>query len=101
MSNISQNNQSIANSSLAQLTQQLDAMHVAQLTSFAYGLPPLFLCREYLDQDEQTAINHCLQRLENGINNQDFTLETLAALLADNDYYDDYEARLRLGPEPA
>lgn len=98
MSNTCQN-QSIANISLAQLTQSLDAMHIAQLTSFAYGLPPLFLCREYLDQDEQTAINHCLQRLDNGLSNQDFTLETLTVLLAEKDFYDDYEARLRLGPE--
>ncbi|QUM75557.1 hypothetical protein HWV00_04535 [Moritella sp. 24] len=101
MSTTSQDNQSIANTSLVQLTQQLDAMHVAQLASFAYGLPPLYFCREYLEQDEQTAINHCLQRLENGINNETFTFDTLTALLADKDYYDDYEARLRLGPEPA
>jgi len=101
MSNTCQDHQSTANSSLTQLTKPLDAMHIAQLASFAYGLPPLFLCREYLDQDEQTAIKHCLQRLENGLNNQDFTLERLTALLAEKDYYDDYEARLRLGPEPA
>jgi hypothetical protein len=100
MSNICQDNQSNLRKSLTQLTQQLDAMHIAQLTSFAYGLPPLFFCREYLQLDEQTAIGHCLQRLENGINNQDFTFETLTVLLAENDYYDDYEARLRLGPIP-
>jgi hypothetical protein len=100
MSNICQDNQSNLSISLAQLTQQLDAMHIAQLTSFAYGLPPLFFCREYLQLDEQTAIGHCLQRLENGINNQDFTFDKLTVLLADNDYYDDYEARLRLGPKP-
>ncbi|MFT5880573.1 MAG: hypothetical protein ACI86X_001702 [Moritella sp.] len=100
MSNICPDNQSNLRMSLTQLTQQLDAMHIAQLTSFAYGLPPLFFCREYLQLDEQTAIGHCLQRLENGINNQDFTFEKLTALLAENDYYDDYEARLRLGPKP-
>ncbi|CAM3156141.1 hypothetical protein [Moritella viscosa] len=100
MSNTCQDNQSTANISLAQLTQQLDAMHIAQLTSFAYSLPPLYFCREYLEQDEQTAIGHCVQRLENGISNQDFTLDRLTVLLAENDYYDDYEARLRLGPEP-
>lgn len=100
MSNTCQD-QSTTHVSLAQLTQPLDAMHIAQLTSFAYGLPPLYFCREYLEQDEQTAISHCLQRLENGINNQDFTLDKLTVLLAENDYYDDYEARLRLGPELA
>ena len=100
MSNICQDNQPNLRMSLTQLTQQLDAMHIAQLTSFAYGLPPLFLCREYLQLDEKTAIGHCLQRLENGINNQDFTFDKLTVLLAENDYYDDYEARLRLGPIP-
>lgn len=100
MSNTGQDNQSNLSSSLAQLTLQLDAMHIAQLTSFAYGLPPLYFCREYLQLDEQTAISHCLQRLEHGINNQDFSLERLTVLLAEKDYYDDYEARLRLGPKP-
>ncbi|SQD78525.1 hypothetical protein [Moritella yayanosii] len=93
--------QSIANISLAQLAQPLDAMHIAQLTSFAYGLPPLYFCREYLAQDEKTAIGHCLQRLANGMSNQEFTLEQLTVLLAERDYYDDDEARLRLGPELA
>jgi hypothetical protein len=101
MSNTCQENPSTVNISLAQLTQQLDAMHIAQLTSFAYGLPPLYFCREYLEQDEKTVIAHCLQRLENGMSNQEFTLDRLTTLLADNDYYDDYEARLRLGPKPA
>lgn len=100
MSNTGQDHQSNLSSSLTQLTQQLDAMHIAQLTSFAYGLPPLYFCREYLQLDEQTAISHCLQRLENGINNQDFSLERLTVLLEEKDYYDDYEARLRLGPKP-
>ncbi|MDX2320882.1 MAG: hypothetical protein QNK26_09855 [Moritella sp.] len=100
MPNTCQDNLSTANASLVQLTQSLDAMHIAQLASFAYGLPPLFLCREYLEQDEATAIKHCLQRLENGLNNQDFSVERLTELLTDRDYYDDYEARLRLGPEP-
>lgn len=90
----------MSDSALIQLTQPLDAMNLAQLTSFAYGLPPLYFCREYLDMDEQTAISHCLQRLENGINTQEFTLEKLTSLLADKDYYDDYEARLRLEPAP-
>lgn len=105
MSNTSQDNPttanlSAANQSLQQLTKSLDAMHLAQLASFAYGLPPLFLCREYLDLDEATAIKQCLQRLDNGLHKQDFSLERLTLLLAERDYYDDYEARLRLGPEP-
>lgn len=99
MSNTSHDNQSNLRLSLAQLTQQLDAMHIAQLTSFAYGLPPLYFCREYLQLDEQTAINHCLQRLENGLSNGDFTIERITVLLAEKDYYDDYEARLRLEPK--
>lgn len=99
MSNTKQDNQLAINPSLIQLTQQLDAMHLAQLASFAYGLPPLFLCKTYLDLTEENAFAQCLQRLDNGLNKQDFTLEKLAQLLEERDYYDDYEARLRLGPE--
>lgn len=85
---------------LRTLTQELDAMHIAQLTSFAYGLPPLYLCREYLNNKEKDAINQCLIRLGNGIENQAFTFDKLATLLAEKDFYDDYEARLRLAPAP-
>ena len=100
MSNTSSDHQSTIHPTLIQLTQQLDAMHIAQLASLAYGLPPLFLCKTYLDEPEESAIEKCLQRLENGINQQAFSLEKLTELLTERDFYDDYEARLRLGPEP-
>jgi len=82
------------------ITLTLNAMHFAQLTAFALGLPQLYFCREYLALDEDTAITYCKQRLLNLIANQEITLEQLVHLLTEKDYFDDYEARLRLAPAP-
>lgn len=82
------------------ITITLNAMHFAQLTAFALNLPQLYFCREYLALDEETAINHCKQRLLNLIANQEITLEQLIYLLTEKDYFDEYEARLRLAPSP-
>lgn len=88
------------NDQLQQLIQPLDAMHLAQLTAFAFAIPQLYFCREYLTSDEQTIINACLQRLQNGLNDQVFTIEDLTKLLAERDYFESKEARSRLAPEP-
>lgn len=101
MSDTFQDNQVQIITSLAQLTIQLDAMHLAQLTSLAFDLPKLYFCREYLELDEKDAIHLCQQRLEDGINNQKFTLDDLAQLLTIEDYFDSEDARLRLAPEEA
>lgn len=81
------------------ITLTLNAMHFAQLTAFAFGLPQLYFCREYLALDEVTAINHCKQRLLTLIANQEITLQQLTYLITEKDYFDADEARLRLGPE--
>ncbi|PKG37832.1 hypothetical protein [Psychromonas sp. Urea-02u-13] len=85
---------------LEQLVQPLDAMQIAQLSAFALDIPQLYLCREYLQSDEQVAIKECIARLENGLAQQTFNLQRLAALLVEKDYFDSEEARLRLAPEP-
>lgn len=81
------------------ITLTLNAMHFAQLTAFAFGLPQLYFCREYLKLDEETAIQHCKQRLLNLIANREITLQQLIHLLTEKDYFNADEARLRLGPE--
>ncbi|WP_022939913.1 hypothetical protein [Psychromonas hadalis] len=86
--------------SLEQLTRQLDAMHLAQLSAFAFSIPQLYFCREYLQLDEQTISKKCLQRLQSGLNSETFTVEKLTALLADKEYFSAAEARSRLAPEP-
>lgn len=86
--------------SLEQLTTSLDAMHLAQLTAFAFAIPQLYFCREYLQQDEQEAIKLCLQRLQRGLNEAQFSIASLTELLTERDYFDSEEARLRLAPEP-
>jgi len=85
---------------LEQLSKQLDAMHLAQLSAFAYAIPQLYFCREYLQSDEQVAIENCLQRLQTGLSNATFTVEKLNELLADRDYFTAEEVRSRLAPEP-
>lgn len=100
MSDTFPDNQAQLITSLEQLTTQLDAMHLAQLTSLAFDLPKLYFCREYLDLDEKDAIHLCQQRLQDGVNNQKFTLEYLIQLLSVKDYFDSEDARLRLAPEP-
>jgi len=85
---------------LAQLTASFDAMHLAQLSAFAFAIPQLYFCREYLELDEQTAVNAVLQRLQKGITEQQFSLERLAELLAEREFFGSKETRLRLAPEP-
>ena len=91
---------SVISEPLIQLSKSLDAMQLAQLCAFAFAIPQLYLCREYLLSDEQVAIENCLKRLEQGLNEQLFSLEHLNNLLMDKDFFDTEEARLRLGPEP-
>jgi len=83
-----------------QLINPLDLMQIAQLSAFAFDIPQLHLCREYLQSDEQVAIEECVVRLEKGLALQIFSLESLTTLLAEKDYFDSEEARLRLAPEP-
>lgn len=85
---------------LEQLSKQLDAMHLAQLSAFAYAIPQLYFCREYLQCDEQAAIEKSLQRLQTGLSNETFTLDRLSELLADREYFTADEVRSRLAPEP-
>tara|TARA_R110001583_G_scaffold49336_2_gene154558 strand:+ start:12004 stop:12300 length:297 start_codon:yes stop_codon:yes gene_type:complete len=81
------------------ITLTLNAMQFAQLTAFSFGLPQLYFCREYLALDEETAINHCKQRILNLIANEEISLQQLTHLLTEKEYFDADEARLRLGPE--
>jgi hypothetical protein len=85
---------------IGQLVSPLDAMKIAQLTAFAFDIPQLHLCREYLYSDEQVAIEGCLKRLEKGLSENTFNLDILTMLLIEKDYFDSDEARLRLAPEP-
>jgi len=85
---------------LLKITSASDAMQLAQLCAFAFAIPQLYFCREYLLLDEQSAINACLQRLELGLQAGTFTIDGLTGLLADKDFFDSEEARLRLAPEP-
>lgn len=100
MTNTSQDTSSTNTPSLEQLTAPLDAMHLAQLTAFSFAIPQLYFCREYLQSNEQDAIKSCLTRLQRGLSEQIFTIETLIELLKDRDYFTAEEARLRLAPEP-
>lgn len=81
---------------LTQLTQPLNAMHIAQLTAFAFGLPPLYFCRDYLALDEATAIDKCNERLIKLLNTEEISLPRLNDLLSDKEYFDEEEARLRV-----
>jgi len=85
---------------LAQLTKSFDAMYLAQLTAFAFEIPQLYFCREYLAHDEQDAIEQCLQRLQKGISDDTFTLQRLTQCIDEKYFFDTQEARLRLAPEP-
>ena len=87
-------------SNLAQLVSSLDAMHIAQLCAFAFAIPQLYFCRLYLQNEEKVAIDACFARLQTGLDEQLFTLETLTNLLIERDYFTADEARSRLAPEP-
>ena len=83
---------------IQQLTKTLDAMHLAQLTAFAFTLPPLYFCREYLTLDDQSIIEHCQQRLLNLMQKDQITLQQLTQLLLEKEYFNAYEAHLRVAP---
>lgn len=87
------------NSSLILLTANYDAMQLAQLSAFAFSIPQLYFCREYLSYDESEAIEQCLQRLNNGLNEQLFTVDDLLKLSSEKEFFDSNEARLRLSPD--
>lgn len=88
------------NLSLIQLTQDYDAMQLSQLCAFAFTIPQLYFCREYLAFDEKDAIEACLKRLEKGVKSDIFTLVELKEIVVEKEFYDSEEARLRLAPEP-
>jgi len=85
---------------LDQITQPLNAMHLSQLTAYAYGLPPLFFCSQYYELDDESVIEQCKQRLIKLINDDETTLSHLNKLLTDKEYFDEEEARLRVAPTP-
>jgi len=87
-------------SELAQLTAAFDAMHLAQLSAFAFAIPQLYFCREYLAFEEQEALTKILLRLQKGITEQQFTLARLTELLDEREFFGAKEVRLRLAPEP-
>jgi len=86
--------------SLIQLTEHYDAMQIAQLCAFAFSIPQLYFCREYLAFDEPDVIKECQSRLNIGLKSGIFTLTKLQKLASEKDFYDSEEARLRLAPEP-
>ena len=85
---------------LEQITQPLNAMHLSQLTAYAYGLPPLFFCSQYYELNNESIIEQCNQRLVKLINNEETTITQINKLLADKEYFDEEEARLRVAPAP-
>jgi len=76
----------------------LDAMQLAQLTAYAYGLPPLFFCSQYQTYDDQKIIEHCQQRLVQLLETEEITRLQLEALQGSKAYFDSEEARLRVAP---
>lgn len=83
---------------IEQVTQPLDAMHLAQLVAFSFGLPPLYFCREYQQLDDHTIIEKCNQRLLTLIDTKEITLQKISELLVEKEYFEGYEARLRVEP---
>jgi len=83
---------------LAQITSPLNAMHLSQLTAYAYGLPPLFFCSQYYELNDESIIEQCNQRLVKLISGDETTLSQINKLLVDKEYFDAEEARLRVAP---
>jgi len=83
---------------LHQITQTLSAMHLSQLTAYAYGLPPLFFCSQYFQLNDETIIEKCNERLMKLVSTEEITLERISLLLIDKEYFDAEEARLRVAP---
>lgn len=85
---------------IEKITQPLDVMHLAQLVAFSFNLPPLYFCREYQQLDDASIITQCNQRLLTLVNTQAITLQKINELLVEREYFEDYEARLRVEPLP-
>ncbi|MGJ8581142.1 MAG: hypothetical protein ACSHWR_02375 [Psychromonas sp.] len=85
---------------LAQLVEPLNAMHLAQLTAFCFGLPPLYFCREYQTLTSPTIKVKCEERLLKQLNSEQLTLQQLQQLLLEKEYFDQEEASLRVAPQP-
>ena len=85
---------------IEKITQPFDAMHIAQLTAFAFGLPPLYFCREYQSLDEENIVIQCHHRLFTLVNKEEISLQKISELLTEKEYFEAYEARLRVAPEP-
>lgn len=100
MTNTFQETSSQFNEPLFNLTNQMDAMKLAQLCAFAFMIPQLYFCREYLNLDEDIAIKKCLIRLDKGLAEKTFTMEKLSNLLNECEFFDSDEARLRLQATP-
>ncbi|WP_409439084.1 hypothetical protein [Psychromonas sp. GE-S-Ul-11] len=83
---------------LTQLITPLNAMHLAQLTAFSFGLPPLYFCREYQSLTSDTIKKQCEERLLKQLNNEQITVQELQQLLLDKEYFDEEEAGLRVAP---
>jgi len=83
---------------LTQLITPLNAMHLAQLTAFSFGLPPLYFCREYQSFPSDTIKAQCEERLLNQLNSEQVTLQRLQQLLLVKEYFDEEEASLRVAP---
>lgn len=85
---------------LEKVTQSFNAMHLSQLTAYAYGLPPLFFCSQYYQLNDDMIIDNCNQRLIKLLINQEISTVKINELLKDKEYFDEEEARLRVAPSP-
>lgn len=85
---------------LEKVTQPLNAMHLSQLTAYAYGLPPLFFCSQYYELNDKSIIEQCNQRLVKLLSSDEITFTQINKLLVDKEYFDEEEARLRVAPSP-
>lgn len=94
MSNDAEHNRA----ALAAIIQTLGAMQLAQLTAFSLGLPSLYFCREYQQSTDAAIVENCQMRLLDLISKNTMTLSDLSHLLADREYFDESEARLRVAP---
>jgi hypothetical protein len=83
---------------LEQITRPLNAMHLSQLTAYAYGLPPLFFCSQYYELNDESIIEQCNQRLIKLVTTEEITTTEISKLLIDKEYFDTEEARLRVAP---
>lgn len=85
---------------LEKVTQSFNAMHLSQLTAYAYGLPPLFFCSQYYELSNDIIIEQCNQRLTKLLTTEKITMAQIHMLLTEKEYFDEYEANLRVAPTP-